>query len=237
LGERASNLFGVLLSLTFFSVLLAVMLVAVSVLPDGTTLAPAPPTLRGETNSRPVRTPPPVTFGDLELAQTPTVVPAGAALASVTFTTSVIPPPTGPSGAVTAPGEGPTRGPGFGVDDGIRVPGSTRTDRPGKSLGGLKKKGESGHPKRGPGFLRCDEEIAAGKKGKAKGRCDEPGDATGSGNGRGRGKGSWKGGSSGGGSVQEGGSSGGHGRALGHVKARGNGHKNGHNKAHSRFSR
>jgi hypothetical protein len=229
LGERASNLFGVLLSLTFFSVLLAVMLVAVSVLPDGTTLAPAPPTLPGEASSRPVRTPQPVTVGELQLAQTPTVVPAGAALASVTFTTSVIPPPTGPSGAVTGPGEGPTRGPGFGPDEGIRVPGSTRTDGPGKALGGLKKKGESGHPKRGPGFLRCDEVSASGKP-KARGRCDDPGDSAGSGNGGGRGKGSRKGGSSGGGAVHGPGSNGGHGLALGHVKAKGNGRSKGHSR-------
>jgi hypothetical protein len=235
LGERASNLFGVLLSLTFFSVLLAVMLVAVSILPDGPTLAP--PTLPGETRSRPVLTPQPATFGELELAQTPTLgLPAGAALASVTFTTTVVPPPTGPSGAVTGPGEGPTRGPGFEPGDGVRVPGSTRTDVPGKALGHLRKKGESGHPKRGPGFLRCDEESASGKP-KAKGRCDDPGDATGSGTGGGRGKGPRKGGSSGGGAVHGGGSSGGHGLGLGHVKAKGNGHKNGHNKAHSKFSR
>jgi hypothetical protein len=115
LGERASNLFGVLLSLTFFSVLLAVMLVAVSILPDGPSLAP--PTLPGETRSGPVRTPQPVTLGDLALAPAPALAPPGAGLATVTFTTGVIPPPAGPSvlggGTGAGPGGGPTRG-GFG---------------------------------------------------------------------------------------------------------------------------
>jgi hypothetical protein len=235
LGERASNLFGILLSLTFFSVLLAVMLVAVSILPDGPTLAP--PTLPGETRGGPVRTPRPVILGELGLAPAPALVPAGAGLASVTFTTGVIPPPAGPSGpeegTVTGPDRGPTRGPGLGPDDGIRRPGSIPTDVPGKALGHLKKKGESGHPKRGPAFLRCEEESATGR-GKAKGRCDGPGPTNGGGNAGGRGKGSGKGGSSGGGAVHGGGSGhggsspGGHG--LGHVNARGNGHGKGHSK-------
>ena len=116
MGERASNVFGVLLSLTFFSVLLAVMLVAVSVLPDGPTLAP--PTLPGETRSRrPLLTPQPGTLGELGLAPAPALVPAGAALASVTFTTAVIPPPAGPSGPGGGTVSGPARGPdrdGFG---------------------------------------------------------------------------------------------------------------------------
>jgi hypothetical protein len=233
LGERASNLFGVLLSLTFFSVLLAVMLVAVSILPDGPTLAP--PTLPGETRSGPVRTPRPVTLGELGLAPAPTLVPAGAALASLTFTTGVIPPPAGPAGpgggSVTGPNGGPTRRPGLGPDDGIRRPGSTRTDSPGRALGHVKRKGEAGHPKRGTAFLRCEEESASGKA-KAQGRCDGPGDAAGSGNGGGGGKGSGKGGSSGRGSVHGGSSSGGQGLALGHVKAKG--HGNGHGKGHSK---
>jgi hypothetical protein len=242
LGERASNLFGVLLSLTFFSVLLAVMLVAVSILPDGPTLAP--PTLPGETRSGPVRTPQPVTLGELGLAPAPALAPAGAGagLASVTFTTGVIPPPAGPSapggGVLAGPDRGPTRGPGLGPDDGFRRPGSTRTDVPGGGLGRLKKKGESGAPKRGPAFLRCEEESSSSKT-KAKGRCDGPGDPGGSGNGGGRGKGSGKGGSSGSGAVgpgHGGSSSGGHGLGLGHVKAKGNGHGNGPGKGHPKFA-
>jgi hypothetical protein len=232
LGERASNVFGVLLSLTFFSVLLAVMLVAVSVLPDGPTLAP--PTLPGETSSRrPLLTPQPGTLGELGLAPAPALVPAGAALASVTFTTAVIPPPAGPSGPGGGTVSGPARGPDLGPDDRIRAPGSTRTDGPGRALGRLDKKGESGHPKRGPAFLRCEEESASGKL-KAKGRCDGPGDAAGSGNGGGGGKGSGKGGSSGRGSVHGGSSSGGHGLGLGQVKSKANGHGNGHGKGHSK---
>jgi hypothetical protein len=122
LGERASNLFGVLLSLTFFSVLLAVMLVAVSILPDGPTQAPR--TLRSEARSGPVRTPQPVTLGELGLAQAPALVPVGAGLGSVVFTTEETAPPAGPSGpgGVIVPGPGgPTRGPGFG-------PGSAPTE-------------------------------------------------------------------------------------------------------------
>jgi hypothetical protein len=235
LGERASNLFGVLLSLTFFSVLLAVMLVAVSILPDGPTLAP--PTLPGEAGSGPVRTPQPITLGELGLAPAPALAPAGAGLASATFTTGVVPPPAGPSaggGVLAGHDRGPTRGPGLGRDDGLRRPGSTRTDVPTAGLGPLKEKGESGAPKRGPAFLRCEEESSSGK-GKAKGRCDGPGDTNGSGNGGGRGKGSGKGGSSGSGALGSGygGSShGGHGLGLGHVKSKANGHGNG--KGHSK---
>jgi hypothetical protein len=220
-------------------VLLAVMLVAVSILPDGPT--PAPPTLPGETRSGPVRTPQPVTLGELGLASAPALVPVGAGLASVTFTTSVIPPPSGPSGpgeVVTGPPGGPTRGPGFGPGGAIRRPGATGTDVPGKALGHLKRKGESGLPRRGPGFLRCEEESATGKP-KAKGRCDGPGATKGNGNGPGGGKGSGKRGSSGGGALFAGGSggsaSGNHG--LGHVKAKGNGHGKGRNKGHWRFGR
>jgi hypothetical protein len=235
LGERASNVLGILLSLTFFSVLLAVMLVAVSILPDGPSLAP--PTLPGETRSGPVRTPQPVTLGDIALAPAPALPPAGAALATVTFTTGVIPPPAGPSAPggeiVAGPGRGPTRGPALGPDDGLRRPGSTRTEVPGKARGRLKRKGEAGHPKRGPGFLRCEEESVTGK-GKSKGRCDGPADTNGSGNGGGRGKGRGKGGSAGGASVHGGRSSGGHGLGLGHVSATGNGHGNGHGKGRSK---
>ena len=232
MGERASNLFGVLLSLTVFSVLLAVMLVAVSVLPDIPNLTS--PTLPGEPReSRPVRTPQPVTLGELALTPVPALQPEGAAVASVTFATSLVPPPTGVEGPGAPPlVGGPTR-PGSGPGGGIRGPAKTTPDTPGKSLGHVKKKGESGHPERGRGFLKCDEGSHPGK-GRAKGQCDGPGNKVGkSGGGKGRGKKGSSGGVTVGGGSDEIRSSGG-GRGLGHVKAKGNGHGRGHGKGHSR---
>ncbi|HEV8572744.1 MAG TPA: hypothetical protein VGR49_06830 [Actinomycetota bacterium] len=239
MGERASNLFGVLLSLTFFSVLLAVMLVAVSILPDSPGLAP--PTLPGETESGPVRTPQPVTLGELALEEAPALAPPGAALASVTFATAAISPATGteePGGpSVGGPGPGgPSAGPGGGGDGVIRRPGRATPDTPGKARGLVKKKGESGHPKRGHGFLRCEDESHAGK-GRAKGRCDRLGDGSGNGNGGGgRGKGrSFGGALDAGGSGSGGSSHGGNGLGLGHAKGNGKGHGNGRGKGHSKF--
>ena len=108
MGERASNLFGVLLSLTFFSVLLAVMLVAVSILPDGPALAPS--ILRGETRSRLVRTPQPATLAGLGLEPAPVLPPVGAGVVAVTPVTGVVtvaPPAAGPA----EPGPGIVEGP------------------------------------------------------------------------------------------------------------------------------
>jgi hypothetical protein len=228
LGERASNLFGVLLSLTFFSVLLAVMLVAVSILPDGARLAP--PTLPGETeSSRPVRTPQPVTVGGLALQPAPVLGPPGPALGQANFATSVIPPPaTGETGGPTTVGPrggGSKAGPGGGV---IRSPGSATPDTPGKARGNVKKKGETDHPKRGRAFLRCDEKSASGK---SKGRCDGPGKSKGKGHGGGRGKGGSSGDAVDWGAGTSGPSHGGNGLALGHE---GTGHGNGHGKGQSK---
>jgi uncharacterized membrane protein YgcG len=229
LGERASNLLGVLLSLTFFSVLLAVMLVAVSILPDDSGLAP--PTLPGEAESGPVRTPQPGTLGEVALQPAPALVLPGAALGSITFTTGAIPPPTGTGARGGPPGvTEPNRGPGVGPDDGILRPGGAAPRVPGKARGHLKKKGESGHPKRGQGFVRCDEKSHPAKS-RAKGRCDGPGNGNGSsGDGKGRGKGESSGGAIGGGGSSHGGHSNGNGLGLGHVKAKGKGHSKGHAK-------
>ena len=71
-----------------------------------------------------MRAPRPVTLGELGLTQAPALVPVGAGLGSVVFTTEETAPPAGPSGpgGVIVPGPGgPTRGPGFG-------PGSAPTE-------------------------------------------------------------------------------------------------------------
>jgi hypothetical protein len=239
LGERASNLFGVLLSLTFFSVLLAVMLVAVSILPDNSLLAP--PTLPGERGSRPVRTPQPATLGDLALAEAPALQPAGAALASANFATGVVPPPAGtvePGGPSPGGPRGgaPNGGPGGDGDGVVRGPTGATPDTPGRARGHVKKKGESGHPRKGHGFLRCDEESHPGK-GRPKGRCDGPGNGDGNGNGGG-GRDKER---SSGGAIDVGGSGNGgashRGNGLGHSTGRGKGHQKGHGKGHSKFDR
>jgi hypothetical protein len=139
LGERASNLFGVLLSLTFFSVLLAVMLVAVSILPDVPGLAP--PTLPGETGSRPVRTPQPITLGELALAPAPALGPAGAA--PTLGSTPAVPGTEGPGGETIGPPIPGSDAGGPGSDTGSRGPNKARDDE--RDEGRFDDKGKDGH--------------------------------------------------------------------------------------------
>ncbi len=252
LGERASNLFGVLLSLTFFSVLLAVMLVAVSILPDSSGLAP--PSLPGETGSRPVRTPQPVTLGSLALAPAPALGPAAPVAPVAPVAAGSIPAvgPQVPGGEIVGPSAPEPGGPGNGTaptgpsrardddDEGRRddegEDGDGHEDDDGDDDDGDDDDGDdtgSGKHSRDrsrDGRVGRDQGgTDHSEEGRGRGRGKDTGNDSDQGHGKGRGKEGkgGHGGSIGGNDRSKGGghgSAGGHGHSKGKGKSKGKGH-------------